>query len=44
MHSIDCIEGNSKSGVKFWGAITDSYNSTTEEHKNLKNYWVAYNK
>jgi hypothetical protein len=48
MHSVDCIEGNSKSGVKFWGAIADSYNNTTEAHrhctKNLKNHWVAYNK
>jgi hypothetical protein len=49
MHSVDCIEGNSKFGVKFWGAIADSYNSTTEVHryrtaKNLKNHWVAYNK
>jgi hypothetical protein len=32
MHSVDCIEGNSKSGVKFWGVITDSYNNTTEAH------------
>jgi hypothetical protein len=35
--------------VKFWGAIAGSYNTTTETHhhrtmKNLKNYWVAYNK
>jgi hypothetical protein len=49
MHSIDCIEDNSKSRVKFWGAITDSYNSATETHchhtvKNLKDHWVAYNK
>ena len=49
MHSVDCIEGNSKSGVKFWGAIADSYNNTTEAHhhhtaKNLKDHWVAYNK
>jgi hypothetical protein len=48
MHSIDCIEGNSKSGEKFWGAITDSYN-ITEAHrhhiaKNLKDHWVVYNK
>jgi hypothetical protein len=28
MHSVDCIEGNSKSGVKFWGVIADSYNNT----------------
>jgi hypothetical protein len=49
MHSVDCIEGNSKSGVKFWGAIADSYNNNTEAHhhhtaKNLKDHWVAYNK
>jgi hypothetical protein len=49
MHSVDYIEGNSKSRVKFWGAIADSYNSTTEVHlhrttKNLKDHWVAYNK
>jgi hypothetical protein len=48
MHSVDCIEGNSKSGVKFWSAIADSYNSTTEVHrhcttKNLKDHWLAYN-
>jgi hypothetical protein len=48
MHSVYCIEGNSKSGVKFCGVITDSYNSTTEVHhhrtvKNLKDHWVAYN-
>jgi hypothetical protein len=49
MYSVDCIEGNSKSEVKFWGVIADSYNSTTEVHrhrttKNLKDHWVAYNK
>jgi hypothetical protein len=49
MHSVDCIEGNSKSGVKFWGAIADSYNNTTEAYrhhtvKNLKEHWAAYNK
>jgi hypothetical protein len=49
MHSVDCIEGNSKYGVKFWGAIADSYNTTIETHhhrtaKNLKDHWVAYNK
>jgi hypothetical protein len=49
MHSIDCIEVNSKSGVKFWGAIADSYNNNTEVHrhctmKNLKDHWVDYNK
>jgi hypothetical protein len=49
MHSVDCIEGNSKSGVKFWGAIVDFFNSTTEVHrhriaKNLKYHWIAYNK
>jgi hypothetical protein len=49
MHYIDCIEGNSKSGVNFWGVIADSYNSTTEAYrhrtaKNLKDHWVTYNK
>jgi hypothetical protein len=49
MHFVDCIEGNSKSGVKFCGAIADSYNSATKVHhhrtvKNLKDHWVAYNK
>jgi hypothetical protein len=49
MHFIDCIKINSKSGVKFWGVIADSYNSTTDVHrhytaKNLKDHWVAYNK
>jgi hypothetical protein len=49
MHSIDCIEGNFKSRMKFWGVIADSYNSTIEEHrhctvKNLKDHWVTYNK
>jgi hypothetical protein len=49
MHFVDCIEYNSKSGVKFWGVIADSYNSTTQTHrhrtaKNLKDHWVAYNK
>jgi hypothetical protein len=49
VHSIECIEGNFKSGVKFWGVISDSYNSTTEDYrhctvKNLKDHWVAYNK
>jgi hypothetical protein len=49
MHSVYCIEGNSKSGVKFWGGIADSYNNITEAHrhriaKNLKDHWVAYNK
>jgi hypothetical protein len=46
---VDCIKSNSKSRVKFWGAIADSYNSTTDEHrqrtvKNLKDHWVSYNK
>jgi hypothetical protein len=49
MHSVDCIECNFKSGVKFWAAIADCYNSVTEAYrhhivKNLKDYWVAYNK
>jgi hypothetical protein len=48
MHSVNCIEGNSKSGVKLWGVIANSYNNTTEKHyhrtvKNLKDYWVTYN-
>jgi hypothetical protein len=48
-YSVDCIEGNSKSGVKFYGVIADSYNSTTEAYhhrttKNLKDHWIAYNK
>jgi hypothetical protein len=35
--------------MKFWCAIADSYNRTTDEHhqrivKNLKDHWVAYNK
>jgi hypothetical protein len=43
MHSIDCMKGNSKSGVKFWGVIADSYNNITEAHhhrtvKNLKDH------
>jgi hypothetical protein len=47
--ALDCIEDNFKSGVKFWGAIADSYNNTIEAHrhhsiKNLKDHWVAYNK
>jgi hypothetical protein len=49
MHSVDCIEGNTKPGAKFWGAIADTYNSTTELHrqctlKNLKDHWYTYNK
>jgi hypothetical protein len=49
MHSVNCIEDNSKSGIKFWGAITDSYNNNTKMHhhhtvKNLKDHWIAYNK
>jgi hypothetical protein len=49
MHSVDCIEDNSKSGVEFWGVIANSYNSTTDPHrhhtaKNLNDHWVAYNK
>jgi hypothetical protein len=49
MHSVDCIEDNSKSKVKFCGTITDSYNNNTEVHrhrttKNLKDHWVVYNK
>jgi hypothetical protein len=33
MHSVDCIEGNVKPGVKFWGVIADFYNSTTDPHR-----------
>jgi hypothetical protein len=33
MHSVDCIEGNFKSGAKFWGVIADSYNNTTDLHR-----------
>jgi hypothetical protein len=44
MHSIDCIKYNSKSRLKFWCVIADSYNSTPEAHhhytaKNLKDQW-----
>jgi hypothetical protein len=49
MHFMDCIEGNAKPGVKFWGAIANTHNSTTETHhqltlKNLKDHWSTYNK
>jgi hypothetical protein len=49
MHSVDCIEGNVKPGLKFWGAIADTYNNTTDTHrqqipKNLKDHWSTYNK
>jgi hypothetical protein len=49
MHSVDCIESNSKSRMKFLDVIADSYNNITKIHrhriaKNLKNHWVAYNK
>jgi hypothetical protein len=49
MHSVDCIKGNTKPGVKFWGVIADTYNSTTDAHrqrtpKNLKDQWSTYNK
>jgi hypothetical protein len=39
MYSVNCIEGNFKSEVKFYGAIANSYNSTTEEqhHRTTKN-------
>jgi hypothetical protein len=48
-HSVDCIEGNAKPEVKFWGAIADTYNSTTDLHhqwtpKNLKDHCCACNK
>jgi hypothetical protein len=32
MHSVDCIEGNTKPGVKFWGAIADTYNNNIDLH------------
>jgi hypothetical protein len=43
VHYMDCINGNAKPGVKFWGAIADTYNSTTDAHhqrtlKNLKDH------
>jgi hypothetical protein len=49
MHSVDCIEGNAKLEVMFWGDIADTYNSTTDAHrqqtlKNLKDHWFTYNK
>jgi hypothetical protein len=49
MHYVDCIEGNTKPGVKFCGAIADTYNSTIDMHhqrtpKNLKDRWSTYNK
>jgi hypothetical protein len=49
MHSVDCIEDNTKPGAKLWGVIGDSYNSTTDPHrqqtsKNLKDHWCSYNK
>jgi hypothetical protein len=49
MHHVDCIESNAKPGVRFWGTIADSYNSTTNSHrqrtaKDLKDHWVTCNK
>jgi hypothetical protein len=49
MHSMDGIEGNTKPGAKFWGAIADTYNNTTDAHrqvtsKNLKDHLSTYNK
>jgi hypothetical protein len=46
MNSVDCIEGNAKPGVKFLGAIANTYNSITDEHcqrtpKNLKDNWAT---
>jgi hypothetical protein len=32
MHFVDPIEGNVKSGARFWGAIADTYNDTTATH------------
>jgi hypothetical protein len=48
MHYVDCVEGNAKPGAKCWGAIADTYNSTTDAHcqqtlKNLKGHWSTYN-
>jgi hypothetical protein len=49
MHSVDPIESNAKFGARFWGAIADTYNNTTDPHcqhivKNLKDHWCTYNK
>jgi len=48
MHSVDCVDGNSKSGPTFWGQISDTYNATTDplRHrtaKQLKDHWSMYN-
>lgn len=48
LHSVDCIDGMGKTGVKFWGDITATYNATTEPHrqrtsKQLKDHWSVYN-
>jgi hypothetical protein len=49
MHNVDCIECNAKPRAMFWGAMADTYNSTTDVHrqrtpKNLKDQWFTYNK
>jgi hypothetical protein len=49
MHSMDCIKGNAKPGVRFSGAIANTYNITTDLHrqqtlKNIKDHWCACNK
>jgi hypothetical protein len=41
--SVDCVEGNTKPGAKFYGVITDIYNNTIDVHhqrtpKNLKDH------
>lgn len=48
MHSVDCMDGISKTGAAFGGQITDIFNITTEPHrrrtfKNLKDHWSVYN-
>jgi hypothetical protein len=48
MHSIDCIDGNSKSGATFWGQISETYNATTDPlrlrtAKQLKDHWSTCN-
>jgi hypothetical protein len=33
MYSLNCIEDNAKSGVKFYGDIANTYNNTIEPHR-----------
>jgi hypothetical protein len=33
MHSVYYIEGNVKFGAKFWGVKADTYNTTTDLHR-----------